>query len=695
MATHVSAGHCYPLGASVRRGGVNFCVFSKNCTALELLLFDGPDEPEPARVLRLDPVRNRTFYYWHAFVPEVGAGQLYAYRVHGPYAPEEGHRFDGAKVLLDPYGRAVSYGPGYSRAAAQQPGDNCAQAMRSVVVDPRAYDWEDDAPLQRPFSGSVLYELHVGGFTRHPNSGVDPARRGTFAGLIERVPYLQELGVSAVELLPVQQFDEQGPAATGRDYWGYNPVALFAPHRGYSARTDPLGPVDEFRDLVKALHRAGIEVILDVVFNHTAEGGDGGPTLCFRGLENRAYYILEPDSGRYANFTGCGNTLNGNHSIVRRLILDCLHYWVRVMHVDGFRFDLASILARDEEGRPVRNPPVLWEIESDPVLAGCKLIAEAWDAAGLYQVGTFVGHRWAEWNGPFRDDVRRFVRGDPDTVSRLAHRLWGSPDLFPQPDRDPHRSINFVTCHDGFTLHDLVAYNAKHNEANGEANRDGADANFSWNCGEEGPSQDPDVVDLRARQMKNLLTILMVSQGTPMLLMGDEGGRTQGGNNNAYCQDNEISWLDWARLAEYAEIRRFVQGLTRLRREHAPFRSEHFWTTEAEGRMPQLTWHGVRCHEPDWRSNSHSLAFSLRYPDRGESLYVILNAYWEPLSFELPELPSGQQWHRVVDTALPSPEDLAVPGQEQPLSGTAYLATARSVVILRARVPGPSSFIPG
>jgi glycogen operon protein len=685
MATHISAGHCYPLGASVCRDGVNFCVFSKNCTALELLLFDGPGEPQPARVIHLDPVRNRTFYYWHVFVPQLGAGQLYAYRAHGPYAPEEGHRFDGEKVLLDPYGRAVSYGPSYSREAAQQPGDNCAQAMRSVVVDPRAYDWEDDTPLQRPFSGSVLYEVHVGGFTRHPSSGVDPARRGTFAGFIERIPYLQELGISAVELLPVQQFDEQGPTPTGHDYWGYNPVALFAPHRGYSARTDPLGPVDEFRDLVKALHRAGIEVILDVVFNHTAEGDDRGPTLCFRGLENRAYYLLEPGSGRYANFTGCGNTLNGNHSIVRRLVLDCLHYWVQVMHVDGFRFDLASILARDEEGHPVRNPPILWEIESDPILAGCKIIAEAWDAGGLYQVGTFVGHRWAEWNGPFRDDVRRFVRGDPDTVGRLACRLRGSPDLFPHPERDPHRSINFVTCHDGFTLHDLVAYNGKHNEDNGEDNRDGTDANFSWNCGAEGPSQNPDVLELRTRQMKNLLTILMVSQGTPMLLMGDEGGRTQAGNNNAYCQDYEVSWLDWARLADHAELHRFVRGLISLRREHAPFRSERFWMTDGGDPIPQLTWHGVRCREPDWSHDSHSLAFSLRCPDRGESLYVILNAYWEPLQFELPELAGGQQWHRVVDTALPPPEDLAEPGQEQPLADDAYLATARSVVILLAR----------
>jgi glycogen operon protein len=693
MTTHVLAGHCHPLGASVRPGGVNFCVFSKNCTALELLLFDGPDDPQPARVLRLDPARHKTFYYWHVFVPGLGAGQVYAYRVDGPFAPAEGHRFDGTKVLLDPYGRAVVTGPDYSREAARQPGDNCAQAMRSVVVDPRAYDWEGDTPLQRPFAGSILYELHVGGFTRHPSSGVSPARRGTFAGLRERIPYLQELGVSAVELLPIQQFDEYGAAPTGRDYWGYNPIALFAPHRGYSSRRDPLGPVDEFRDLVKALHRAGIEVILDVVFNHTAEGDESGPIFCFRGLENRAYYLLAPGSGHYTNYSGCGNTFNGNHSIVRRLILECLHYWVQVMHVDGFRFDLASILARDETGQPLQNPPVLWEIESDPILAGSKIIAEAWDAAGLYQVGTFVGHRWAEWNGPFRDDVRRFVRGDPDTVGRLACRLRGSPDLFPQPDRDPHRSVNFLTCHDGFTLQDLVAYNHKHNEANGENNRDGCDGNFSWNCGTEGPTADPQIQELRLRQMKNLLTVLLMAQGTPMLLMGDEGGRTQGGNNNAYCQDNDTSWLDWDRLTEQADLRRFLQGLIRFRREQAPFRSERFWTTGRADLLPEVTWHGVHCQEPDWSHDSHSLAFSLRGSDRRETVFVILNAYWGPLEFELPKLPRGKSWHRVVDTALPSPEDLAGPGQEQPVPGYAYRAGERSAVILLARSRRPSGAV--
>ena len=678
-------GACFPLGATVRPGGVNFSVFSKNCAALQLLLFDHFDDPRPSRVIALDPVRNKTFYYWHAFVPGLGVGQLYGYRVEGPFAPEQGHRFDAAKVLLDPYGRAVMYGDNYSREAAQRPGDNCARAMKSVVVDPRAYDWEGDAPLQRLFAGSVIYEMHVGGFTRHPNSGVDPKRRGTYAGLVEKIPYLKDLGITTVELLPVQQFDEQDAPSGLKNYWGYSPVAFFAPHRGYSSRADPLGPVDEFRDMVKALHRAGLEVILDVVFNHTAEGDHAGPTLSFRGFENRAYYILQANRAFYADYSGCGNTFNGNHSIVRRLILDCLRCWVQVMHVDGFRFDLASALARDEWGQPMKSPPILWDIESDPVLAGTKIIAEAWDAAGLYQVGSFIGHKWAEWNGQYRDDVRRFVKGDAQTMRRLSARLMASPDLYPQPDREPNRSINFVTCHDGFTLNDLASYDRKHNEANGAGNRDGADANFSWNCGAEGPTDDPAIQSLRLRQMKNLLTILMVSQGTPMLLMGDEMRRTQHGNNNAYCQDNETSRLDWSALERRADAKdfvRFVQGLIRFNRGHHVFQDEHFWFAEGGA---DITWHGVHLNQPDWGDDSHSLAFSLHDPAHGERLHIMLNAYWEPLDFELPPLPPGEGWRRVVDTALPSPDDYSEPENAPVVGGDVYRVESRSAVVLTAR----------
>ena len=417
-----------PLGASVVPGGVNFSVFSKNASSIELLLFDGESATRPSEVISLDAARNRSYHYWHVFVPGLKAGQVYAYRAHGPFDPKRGLRFDADKVLLDPYGRAVSVPAGYDRKAAMRPGDNAAVAMKSVVADPSLYDWEGDLPLRRPFVQTIVYELHVKGFTRHSSSGVATEKRGTYAGLIEKIPYLKDLGVTAVELLPVFQFDPMDAPAGRMNYWGYQPISFFAPHHAYCSRPDALGPLDEFRDMVKALHRAGIEVILDVVYNHTTEGGQDGPTLSFRGLANDFYYMLEEDKSRYADFTGCGNTLNANHPVVRRLIQDSLKYWVTEMHVDGFRFDLASILSRDESGRPLSNPPVLWDIESDPVLAGTKLIAEAWDAAGLYQVGTFVGDTWQEWNGRFRDDSRRFWKGDAGLVSRLATRLLGSPE---------------------------------------------------------------------------------------------------------------------------------------------------------------------------------------------------------------------------------------------------------------------------
>src|SRR5882672_7165191 len=429
----------------------------------------------------------------------------------------------------------------YIRASACNPGDNTATAMKSVVVDVSAYDWEGDAPLRRPCSRTIIYEMHLRGFTRHPSSGVSEETRGTYAGLIEKIPYLQQLGVTAVELLPVFQFDVQAvPPGDGRvNYWGYQPVSFFALHQAYSSRQDPLGPADEFRDMVKALHRAGLEVILDVVYNHTAEGDHHGPTLSFRGLDNQAYYILAADRSRYADYSGCGNTLNANHPIVRRLIVDSLKYWVEHMHVDGFRFDLASILSRDPSGHPMPNPPVLWDIESEPSLAGTKLIAEAWDAAGLYQVGHFVGDAWKEWNGRFRDDVRGFFRCDESTVTRLADRIIGSPDVYGHKNREAEVSVNFVTCHDGFSLNDLVSYNEKHNEKNGESNRDGDNDNRSWNCGVEGPTDDPGIERLRNRHVKNLLTVTLLSLGIPMILMGDELRRTQHGNNNAYCHDDE------------------------------------------------------------------------------------------------------------------------------------------------------------
>ena len=589
---------------------MNFSLFSRSATSVELLFFDREDDTRPSRVIPLDSSTNRTYHYWHVFVPGVEPGQIYGYRVEGPFDPARGMRFDRSKVLLDPYGRGVVVPKNYSRRAAEDEGDNAATAMKSVVVDPHRYDWEGDVPLKLPASRTIIYEMHVRGFTRHPSSGVAEERRGTFAGLIEKIPYLHQLGITAVELLPVFQFDPQDCPPGRVNYWGYAPVSFFAPHQAYSSRQDPLGPVDEFRDMVKALHRAGIEVILDVVFNHTAEGSHEGPTLSFRGLENSAYYILEPDRSRYANYSGCGNTLNANHPIVRRMIVDSLRYWVEEMHVDGFRFDLASILARDLSGHVMPHPPVLWDIESDPVLAGTKLIAEAWDAAGLYQVGSFIGDSWKEWNGRFRDDVRSFFRGEEGSVARLADRLVGSPEIYGHKEREAEQSVNFVTCHDGFTLNDLVSYNEKHNEANGEDNRDGMDDNRSWNCGVEGPTDDPAVEKLRNRQVKNFLTATMLSLGVPMILMGDEVRHTQRGNNNAYCQDNEISWFDWTLVAKHADLHRFVTLLIARRLQRNVEHERQRVSLNQLIQQARKAWHGARLNQPDWSAWSHSVALT-------------------------------------------------------------------------------------
>lgn len=684
MNPGVLPGQSFPLGATVLPGGVNFCIFSKNSTAIELLLFDRPDDCQAAKIIPLDPKYNKTFYYWHVFVPGIGAGQIYGYRVDGPFDPEQGHRFDGTKVLLDPYARAVANLENYSRQAASCPGDNCTRALKGVVVDPSNYDWEEDAHPCIPYSVTVIYEMHVGGFTRNPNSGVSPELRGTYAGLVEKIPYLKELGITAVELLPVHQFDAKDVQPGHTNYWGYSTVAFFAPHSGYSSRHDPLGSVDEFRDLVKALHREGIEVILDVVFNHTAEGNHNGPTLSFKGLENQAYYILEENQAYYSNYSGCGNTVKANHEIVGRLIIDCLRYWVSEMHVDGFRFDLASILSRSKTGHPLEDPPILWLIESDPILAGTKIIAEAWDAAGLYQVGSFIGDRFAEWNGPFRDQVRRFLKGDVDTVTSLASRIMGSPDIYPQPDREPNRSIHFVTCHDGFTLNDLVAYNNKHNQANGEYNRDGTNDNLSWNCGEEGHTNNPQVQALRLRQIKNFFTILLISQGTPMLLMGDEVRRSQLGNNNAYCQDNQLSWFDWSGIEKHADLLNFVRGFIDFIQAREIFRQEQILAGKEHTSEPHIIWHGVRLGQPDWGYNSHSLAFTLRHPASGEHLHIMLNAYWESLVFELPPLSATKGWHRIVNTSLPSPSDFCNLKTAPPIVEYNYRLEARSSVVLMA-----------
>ena len=686
-----SAGTSAPLGATATPDGVNFSVFSKSATMIELLLFDHADTRAPSRVVRLEPRRNRTYHYWHVFLPDIGPGQVYAYRAHGPFAPERGLRFDAEKVLLDPYGLVVAMPASYDRVAAARPGDNCDKAMKSVVAAPAAYDWEGDRPLRTPFARTLIYEMHVRGFTKHPSSGMAEGTRGTYAGVVEKIPYLRDLGVTAVELLPVFQFDRSDAPAGRSNYWGYQPVSFFAPHQAYSSCPDPLGVLDEFRNMVKALHRAGIEVILDVVFNHTAEGNHDGPTLCYRGFANEFYYTLQPDKSQFADFTGCGNTLNANQSIVRRMIQDSLRYWVTHMHVDGFRFDLASILSRDESGRPLQSPPVLWDIESDPLLAGTKLIAEAWDAAGLYQVGSFIGDTWQEWNGRFRDDVRRFWRGDDRTVPALARRLLGSPDLYGHEEREAEQSINFVTCHDGFTLNDLVSYNRKHNEANGEDNRDGSDDNASWNCGCEGPTDDPEVEALRSRQVKNFATVLMLAAGTPMLLMGDEVRRSQGGNNNAYSLDDEATWLDWRLLEQHRGLHRFVAQLAAFRQRNDVVPESTARTLNQLLQWARIDWHGVALGQPDWGDDSHALAFTARTPDWPFALHAMFNAYWEPLTFELPTgADEVYRWQRCVDTALPSPDDFYHLSAAPPVTGGTYRLAPRSCVVLGATLPAAS-----
>ena len=678
-------GWSSPLGATVGSEGVNFSVYSRSATRIELLLFDREDSAQPSRTIALDPERHRTYHYWHVFVPGIGSGQLYGYRAYGPFDPGRGLRFDPHKLLLDPYGLAVAVPDGYRRAAARAPGDNTAVAMKSIVADPRNYDWEGDVPLRRPYVETVIYELHVRGFTLHPSSGVAPGKAGTYAGLVEKIPYLRDLGVTAVELLPVFQFDAQDAPEGLSNYWGYSPVALFAPHHAYSSLSDPLGALDEFRDMVKALHRAGIEVILDVVFNHTAEGDHTGPTLSLRGLANDTYYLLEPDRSRYSNYAGTGNTLDANQSVVRRLIQNSLRYWVEQMHVDGFRFDLASILSRDGSGQALPRPPTLWDIESDPALAGTKLIAEAWDAAGLYQVGSFVGDAWQEWNGRFRDDIRRFWKGDRGTVSKVAARLLGSPDLYRHEQREPEQSINFITCHDGFTLEDLVSCDRKHNEANGEQNRDGTDDNASWNCGAEGPSDDPAVEGLRSRQIRNLLVTLMLSVGTPMLSMGDEMRRSQRGNNNAYCQDNEISWLDWRLLERHRDLHRFVKCLVAFREQRDVVVSDaRGLTLDQLLQRASIAWHGVDLRCPDWRDDSHSLAFTISSLNGRFRVHGMLNAYWETLRFALPDASDahGGTWRRWVDTSLSAPEDIFDWEKAPAVAASSYLVQQRSLALL-------------
>jgi len=691
----VGPGHPLPFGDFETHAGLNFAVFSQHATALTLVIFEPRVDP-PLLELRLDPAVNRTGNMWHVSIDGLEAGTRYGWRAERePVGIDAFNHFNPRDVLVDPYTTALS---GSSTWGVVQPRAGGPYPRRRSISVGGLFDWDGTRPPRIPLADKIIYELHVRGFTRHPSSGA--VQPGTYLGLIEKIPYLQELGVTTVELLPVYEFDEleidrRNPITGERllQYWGYSPICFLAPKASYAVNGRNGAQVAELKTMVREFHRAGIEVFLDVVFNHTAEAPlpPEAPSWSFRGFDKSVYYILDPETGAYRDYSGCGNTLNCNHPVVRGLIIDALRYWVAEVHVDGFRFDLASILGRGPDGAVLPRAPVLERIAGDPVLADATLIAEAWDAAGLYQVGTFPAWgRWVEWNGPFRDDVRHFVRGDPGYTRALAARLTGSADLFEHSGPTPACSINFVTCHDGFTLADLVSYDRKHNLANGEKNTDGTDDNISWNCGVEGPTDDLAVTTLRARQMRNCLTLLLLSQGTPMLLAGDELARTQRGNNNAYCQDNEISWVDWSSLDRFPGLFRFVKTLIAFRRAHPVLRHRNFLSDQPRGpfHRPDVMWHGVRLNEPDWGPESRSLAMHLageHAPGPDGDIYLAANAWRGDLDFAVPPPQPGSRWVVVVDTSQPSPRDIAEPGHEPALlSPDSITVPARSCVVLRS-----------
>ncbi len=684
-AFKIEKGSPHPLGATPNENGVNFSIFSEHATAIALLLFENHDDLKPIQVIDLDPRVNKTYHFWHVYLRGVPLGTHYAYRIDGPQDFSAGHRFDKQKILIDPYAKGINKTL-WQRGNSCVPGDNLATSMRGVVIDTANYDWEEDKPLNHLMSETIIYEMHVGGFTKSSTANVK--HPGTFSAVIEKIPYLKDLGITAVELLPIFEFDDtevryvNGQPLT--NYWGYSTMGFFSPHSSYCTNPEEGSHVQEFRDMVKALHQAGIEVILDVVFNHTDEGNHQGPVFSFKGIDNSLYYYLVPNDKRYYyDYTGCGNTFNCNHPIAEKFILDCLKYWVKELHIDGFRFDEGSVLARGEDGAPLEHPPIIWAIELEEMLADSKVIAEAWDAAGLYQVGYFPGYRWAEWNGRYRDTVRRFVRGDAGILGELASRISGSADLYQTRGHLPVNSVNFITAHDGFTLNDLVSYNYKHNEANGEDNRDGIDDNLSWNSGAEGETDDPAINNLRERQIKNFATILLLSQGVPMLVMGDEVRRSQKGNNNAYCQDNDLSWFDWSLLEKHSDIFRFWKLMIDFRQRHSTIHRSRFFTGALNKRgLKDITWHGCQLDNPDWNDpNARALAFTLGGFNDEADIHVMMNMYWENLEFEIPLL-KARQWFRAVDTANQSPDDISKPNKEVLIKTNTYLLKPRSIVIL-------------
>jgi len=695
--TNVRVGVPLPLGTYARGEGVNFAVFSRHASRVHLELFDHPDDATAARVIDLDPARHRTGDVWHVWIEGIRPGQLYAYRVDGPYRPKDGHRFNVHKLLLDPFATAIStlptweFGPARGYDPSGPDGDSVcsmvdnAGAMPKCVFTHEHFHWQDDRLLKHPWSKTVIYETHIRGFTIHPSSGVE--HPGTYRGLMEKIPYLKDLGVTAVELMPVQEFNEHQVIGinphTGqplRNYWGYDPVVFCAPKASYSSAGGVGQQKLEFREMVQAFHTAGIEVILDVVFNHTAEGNEQGPTLCFRGMDNAIFYTLADDNRYYKDYTGTGNTINANHPVVRGHILDALRYWMVEMHVDGFRFDLASVLGRDGTGKLLANAPLLERIAEDPILRDVKIIAEAWDTAGAYEVGSFSEQRWAEWNGQYRDDLRRFWRGDDGFLGVFAQRICGSADIYSKSGKGPESSINFVTCHDGFTLQDLVSYRQKHNESNGQNNHDGTSENFSENYGAEGKTTDPQLESIRTRQIKNFLLTLLISRGVPMLLGGDEFRRTQHGNNNAYCQDNETSWCDWSYLEQHQEMHRFTRGMIAFRRAHPILSQEHFYTDD------EIHWFSPQGDLPHWTDPNAKQFACLIHEDDRRALCLMFNAGAEALEFWLPPVLPGTRWHLAVDTSCDVPHDLFAPGEEPVWEDPhTYHLSPRSSAILLAR----------
>ena len=704
-------GNPYPLGAHIRDGGVNFAAFSRNGTRVILELYANEGDNDPYAALDLDPVRNRTGDIWHVFVPDLKPGALYLYRVDGPFEPHEGHRFNVKELLFDPYAKAItatsvfhSLPPNYRTPVDKtdvelEESRHFYQFPKCVVIDDKAFNWEGDRPINRPLSDSIIYEVHLKGFTAGRDSGV--RNPGTYDGFREKIPYLKHLGITAVEFLPLYEFDEYentniNPRTGDRmkNYWGYSTVNFFSPKAGFAADKRPGACVHEFKNLVKELHRNGIEVILDVVFNHTAEGNERGVMLNFRGFENSVYYLLVGSHKEYyMNYSGCGNTFNCNHPVVRQLILDCLRYWVLEYHIDGFRFDLAPILARGQDGSLCGFPPLTNAISEDPILADTKIIAEPWDAGGAYLLGGFPGGRWAEWNDRFRDDIRRFWRGDEYVSNGAATRMSGSSDLFTISGRSPSHSINYVTCHDGFTMNDLVSYNHKHNDDNGEENRDGTDSNWSYNHGYEGPTKNPVIERRRNKQMRNYILTMLISIGTPMLLGGDEFRRGQEGNNNAYCQDNEISWFDWSIAGLNSSLIEFTRRAIALRRKHAAFRRATFFQGQRAGSIPDIQWFDMDGSTPEWNKISRFIAYELvgQYcvnedGSRDNDFYIAGNTDRQDVMVTIPTPQPGKSWYLVADTSIEGADAIVEEGKAVKLQEQEhYVIPANSLIVLMAQ----------